>query len=326
MHKRVLWGVTIPIILLLFLVSLTFLSAVTGCGGEGREGGNVLLRVTEGYGEKEIFSQEVYVDANRSVLDVLQEKLNVKLAYGNRFINEIEGTASGYTDAAGEGAEKMDWFFYANGVLSGIGAADYYPEDGDYIWWDFHSWDDGLFMPAVTGAFPATFVNGYNRKHPGVTIMHGEDGNESAMAMQDFLEGLGVDEVFSEPYDHGELTVRSRLTIVFAVLEDIRADGFWKDIQENRSRTGWLVDFSPEGIIPFNRYGEEKPSRNGNDIMQGAVLATGSGMGDNTPLWLFTAVDEESLLRLTKKIIAEPEKLSGSFAVAMKDDGIIYLP
>src|SRR3972149_4096198 len=44
---------------------------------------------------------------------------------------------------------------------AGGGAAEAGLAPGDVAWWDFRSWRDEMQQPAVVGAFPAPFRNGF---------------------------------------------------------------------------------------------------------------------------------------------------------------------
>src|SRR5262249_47892008 len=68
-------------------------------------------------------------------------------------INGLEGTSGG--------GRSLDWFFYVNGIESPIGSAQYDLSDGDRIWWDYRDWTSAMRVPAVVGAWPEPFVDGF---------------------------------------------------------------------------------------------------------------------------------------------------------------------
>ena len=53
------------------------------------------------------------------------------------FVDGINGLISKGTGLTGE---RLDWFYFVNGIFSDVGALDYFPEPGDVVWWDYRPW------------------------------------------------------------------------------------------------------------------------------------------------------------------------------------------
>jgi hypothetical protein len=87
---------------------------------------------------------------------MLDRHAEISTRYGGRFVQSIDGLAGGTQDG-----RRQDWFFYVNGVESGVGAADVRPRDGDRVWWDYRDWSSAMRVPAVVGSFPEPFLHGF---------------------------------------------------------------------------------------------------------------------------------------------------------------------
>jgi len=298
---------------------------ITGCqiGAGDHEGGEVHLLVTANFGQETVFDERVDVQPGENINSVMERHMEVEYAYGGGFINSIEGIRSGYT-GEGERGEKKDWFLYVNGILSEAAAGSHLPEEGDVVWWDYHSWDDVFFVPAVVGSFPQPFVNGYRGDHPGAQILHGKGAEEPSEKLGAYLEEEGLSEELKiSPYEQSAAENRSRMTLVVALWEELADSDYWQGLQDNRSRTGWFVEFEEEEITPLHMDGTRPET---GEEAAGAVLATGSGMGDKNPLWLVTARDSESLQLLVEKVVSSPQKLSGKAGVVLIEDELWEIP
>lgn len=121
-----------------FLVMLMLLMAmlITGCG-KGKETKEVNLIVSKNFGEEVIFSSKVEFEEGLSVMDILVDNLDVETAYSGGFVNSIEGIKSTFKE---DPKNPKDWFYYIDGEEARIGANSNFPEGGEEIVWDYHSW------------------------------------------------------------------------------------------------------------------------------------------------------------------------------------------
>ena len=111
------------------------------------------LLVTRGFGAQTIVSRAAAkVVGADTVMRMLERNARVSTLYSGGFVNAIRGFAA----AAG-----TDWFYYVNGVQAPKGAAETKLHPGDHVWWDRHAWSAAESIPAVVGAFPEPFVDGY---------------------------------------------------------------------------------------------------------------------------------------------------------------------
>ncbi len=315
----------------LLLLAGLFLAWLAGCstgaGGDGAgdrsAGGRASLWVTRDFGAAEITLIEVNFRETDSVMNLLQQNLEVETEYGGGFVNAIEGLKSGYTGKGGDEQRMLDWFFYINGILSGVGALDYLPGDGDVIWWDYHPWGEISFTPAVIGTFPQPFLNGYRGSNSGTLILSGEGCSESSEYLAAFLRENGVKQVEVLPYEETQAQNRSRMTIVVAPWNQLSGSNFWKGLQKNRDKSGWFAELASDAFYPLDMYGQRGERAGGS---AGALLATGTGMGDAAPLWLFTSLDKEGICKIVELVIQRPEKLRSKIGALVVDKEVIALP
>lgn len=283
--------------------------------------GTVDLRVTKDFGKEDLFRKSIELRARSSVMELLNNHLEVKTEYGGGFVNAINGLESGYTNKKNK--EKADWFYFMNGIMTNVGATEYYPINGDVIWWDYHWWGDIPFTPAVIGSFPQPFINGYQGQNPGTLILAGNNCEDLAQSLKDALEKAGVEDVVVEGYEEKLAADRSRMTIVVALWEELSESKFWTGIQENRDKTGWFAELDKDVFYPLNKKAQRQGAYKEG---VGAILSTGMGMGDSTPLWLLTGVDIKGLAEAADLLIHHDHRISNKFGVLVADGEIIDLP
>lgn len=306
----------------LALILMLILPVLAGCGSSGEAaGGTVSLLVTKGFGTEDIFNGNIDLQSRQSVMELMKQHLDVETAYGGGFVNGINGLASGYTNAAAK--EKLDWFYFVNGIMTSVGATDYYPTSAEVIWWDYHPWGQVPFTPAVIGAFPQPFTSGYQGYNPGTLILAGKGCDQLAAALGECLSAAGVAELDIKPYEESLAADRSRITLVVALWAELADSKFWTGIQENRDKTGWFAELA---VDAFHGLNEEAGRKVTYENHVGAILATGMGLGDQTPLWLVTGLDEEGLSDAVDVLINHPEKISKHFGALVHEKEVLALP
>ncbi len=307
-----------------FLLCILALLLIGGCSSApvSEPGGEVRLWVTRDFGSTEIYAQTIAAAPGQTVMSLLQDHLEVETGYGGGFVNAIGGLASGYTTGGNE-QQRLDWFYYVNGVISSLGATDYVPAQGDVIWWDYHPWGNISFTPAVIGAFPQPFINGYDYENPGTLILVGEGYEDLAQGIAAYFQDLGVEQVELKPYAEGLVRQRSMITLVIAPWEQLQTGSFWQGVQENRDKTGWFAQLDQQSFSALDRDGKIQGSYGG---QVGAILATGTGLGDIAPLWLLTAVDRQGLEQVVEILLERPEELGKKVGALVVEGEVMALP
>ena len=112
------------------------------------------LTATAGYGATELLSTRVAPD--QSVMRALRGATDVRTAYAGGFVD-------GMLDHDSDPGGPSDWFFFVDGLSSGVGAKDVTVADGADVWWDYRDWGSLVSTPAVVGAWPAPLAPGHGR-------------------------------------------------------------------------------------------------------------------------------------------------------------------
>jgi len=148
----------VPIILLIALVAafapLTLLGGCADDEGSSADqpeaasltpaAGEVRLLVSRDYGATVLKDVTVEAADGADALSVLTENAEVESAEG--FVSAVDGLAS---------TETAAWFFWVDGVLPDVGAAEYALGGGETVWWDLHDWTGAMFAGTAVHAFPA---------------------------------------------------------------------------------------------------------------------------------------------------------------------------
>ena len=301
------------------LAAIIITGILAGCAPAPEKAGSVRLLITGNYGAEQVFNREVDLSAGQTVMDVLQQNLDIETGYGGGFVSAINGLGRGTGSEEG----GKDWFYYVNGVLAAEGASDYLPDAGDVIWWDYHDWDNSFFVPAVTGCFPQPFVSGYGGGNPGVLVLTPGECGALGRQVCELLVGLGVGEVQSMPYEEDLITNREKITVVVAPWPLLSESEYWQQLIQLRERAGWFVELKPGEFSSMDGAGKVvKNYRAGT----GAVLATANGLGDRTPLWLITALDVQTLGDTVRALVENWESLNRTFGVLVVDGKMVSLP
>ena len=104
------------------------------------------------------FGATVMVDAlapakqGLDVMRLLAEHTTVDTSYGGQFVSGINGVRSTFGGVST--ATAADWFYWVDGIMADVGAADCKLTGGDTVWWDYHRWAGAMVLPATLDAFP----------------------------------------------------------------------------------------------------------------------------------------------------------------------------
>jgi len=176
-------GTAVTIALLLCGVVLV----AAGCGlGPGSGVGTVDLTVTREFGAVKVSESSGEANESDTVMRFLEGEDEIETRYGGGYVKSIDGVSEGE-----RGGHPYDWFFFVNGVLSPVGAAEVSVEGGDKIWWDIHNWAESEGVPAVVGSWPAPFTTGWEG-HPPVAVVECDGGGAACGTVSAALEREGA--------------------------------------------------------------------------------------------------------------------------------------
>ncbi|MCL6610356.1 MAG: DUF4430 domain-containing protein [Peptococcaceae bacterium] len=281
------------------------------------------LIVTRDFGHQKMFARTVGLVRDEVGMEVMFRNLDIQTAYGGGFVNAINGLESGYTFFTGQDRKKHDWFYWVNGILSPVGVAEYRPQPGDVIWWDYHDWSMTMFIPAVIGSYPQPFKSGFWGKNPGTVVMHTPEYREDAMRLKRSLEAEGVKQVDTAAFDPEVLKVPKKYYIVLGLWDKLTAEcGLLREINTRNKLVGVYVKFADGELKALDFKGNVVSSHS----RAGAVYAYGAFTGSLNPVWVVTATDDEGLRLALNTLINSPGDIKEHFGAVVTKDGVINVP
>lgn len=282
------------------------------------------LVVTNNYGHQEMFNKEVGIVKDEVGMEVLFRNLDITTAYGGGFVNEINGLESGFTFYTGDERKKEDWFYWVNGILAPVGIAEYTPQPGDVIWWDYHDWSVTMFIPAVVGSYPQPFKNGFWGKVSDTIILYEEDFFDEAESLKESLNEKGVKTVILTEYSPELLEDEDHYVIALGVWKDLSKESqFLNTINKKNKLVGVYGKFTDEGLSAIDFKGQiiktfEKDA--------GFIYAHSPGVNGLKPFWCITGTDEIGVEKAIEVLIETPEKIEQMFSAVVTEDEIINCP
>jgi hypothetical protein len=286
--------------------ALALAATVSGCGlGAGKTPSGASLLVTQNFGAQTILqTSRPKVTGADTVMRLLERNASVTTRYGGGFVESIDGRSGGSEDG-----QPDDWFYYVNGVQAGKGAAATKVHSGDHIWWDRHIWGATESIPAVVGAYPEPFVDGYGgtqyptRVECTQTSSKACTGVYDALAHQGVIDGLGC-------LDCAEYNLSLRVLVgpYATLVDDATADL----LEQGPSTSGVYARFIDGGrkLELLNQIGEIVKT-----LGPGAGLVAATRLRGAPPVWFVTGTDYAGVAAAEAAFTAGT--LDGHFAVAV---------
>ena len=280
--------------------------AVGGCGvgfGPGSGDGEVDLSVTRDYGRTQVAGPvEVGLRDSDTVMRILDRSADVETSYGGRFVEAIDGIENA------SGSRSFDWFYFVDGIAADIGAAEFEPESGASVWWDYRDWTAAMEVGAVTGSYPAPLAGtpvGFTCSasaavcdlarerlaDDGIELVAAEgDGEDARVRVEvgpiDEIDSLAADE---EPASSGVFAGFSRAT-----------DG------------GFLLRALDQNGVSSEAFGS------------GAGLVAAVKAPGGEPTWVITGTDDRGVEAATSAL--DSGTLASTYAVVVPPDGSGVIP
>lgn len=292
------------------LVAIVAAALGAGCGlgpGEGTEG-EASLTVTRDYGAKPMLEAEVESPSeSETVMRLLDREAEIETRYGGGFVQAIGGV-EGRFDAD----RSFDWFFFANGVESEVGAAEARVRGGDRIWWDHRDWTEAMRVPAVVGSWPEPFVQASaTEREPVVVECAGERAPCRTVA-----GALGDAGVSSATEPLGSESPTNALRILVGPWPELRSDPAARLLERAPSASGVFARFAGGALALLDQSGDEAAAG------EGLVAAT--RLGESQPTWVVTGVDAAGV-EAAAELVGE-EDLEDRYAVASARGEPVALP
>lgn len=281
------------------------------------------LLVTRDFGHQKMFGRTVGLVRDEVGMEVLFRNLDIQTAYGGGFVNSINGLESGYTFFTGEDRKKHDWFYWVNGILAPVGIAEYRPQPGDVVWWDYHDWGMTMFIPAVIGSYPQPFRNGFWGKNPGTVVMYTQEYGKEALQLKQSLEARGVKQVDTAPYDPEVLKAPKKYYILLGLWDQLAAGSeVIRDINTRNKLVGVYARFENGMVKALDFKGNAVNSFS----RAGAIYAYGASIGSLNPVWMVTGTDDEGFRLALNTLINNPGAVKEHFGAVVTKDGVINVP
>jgi hypothetical protein len=272
---------------------------LAGCGfGAGKKsGGSVTVTVSQDFGGRRL----------------LQRSFDVQTRFGGNFVQEIDGVSGGREDG-----QRVDWFYYVNGIESSQGAGERKLHDGDRVWWDHHDWESAMRVPAVVGAFPEPFKSGQDGHKLPIRLVCMGTENRSCDEVETRLGNAGIRNIARSNLESSPGQV---LRVIVGRWSEVR-----KDLASRQLEAGPEVS----GVFA-------KPSVSGKEIelMDAAgksqrTLGPGSGLVaamsylDHRPTWVITGTDDVGVAAAAAALTED--QLRHHFALAIEAGRGVPLP
>ena len=296
------------------LAALVALAAAGSGPGAGDAPEGIRITVTEGFGATSLLDRPgADVRGDETVMRVLQRNAEVRTRYGGGFVQSIEGREGGR-----EGDRPVDWFFFVNGVLSEEGANAVTARGGDRIWWDRHDWGVTSSTPAVVGAFPEPFLNGYGGDRLTTRLECGPSAEAACDEASKRLGELGVVAGRSRVATEGGF---ENLRVIVGTWPEIRRDRAVRQLEAGPKASGVYARVAPDGrtITALDARG-----RAARELGPGTALIAATRWRTDAPTWIVSGTDAAGVATAARSL--DESVLNDKFALAISDDLPVALP
>ncbi|HZK43261.1 MAG TPA: DUF4430 domain-containing protein [Syntrophomonadaceae bacterium] len=272
------------------------------------------LTISQNFGQLTVFNQAINFNSDDTLLQLMQNNLDLETSYGNSFISSINGIKMR------QGMKRSDWFFYINGIASHTGLRDYKLNAGDKIFWDYHLWSAGPTNNAIIGAYPEPFLHGYRGNINPTKILYDTDSQALAQKLTVSLNNRGVrvdNNLISNNIDS------SGPTIIIGTWPKLANNSAVNNINNGYQKNGTSVHFTDQGLDLLNYKGQVARTVMANSAV---IAAYGKSLGDPNPVWLIIGTDELALNKAINILINSPGDIRGLYSIAILAEGLTPLP
>ena len=286
-------------------------AVIAGCGlGPGRGTSNASLTVSRDFGARQINNvTQRHVPGSETVMQMLERSFRVETRYGGGFVESIAGLSGS--------SNRLDWFYYVNGIEAPVGAAQTAVHKGDRIWWDLHDWSATDSIPAVVGSFPEPFVNGIGGRRLPTVLECAADVNAACNRVSAALEAVGVPIARQAP---GTGSGTDSLAVLVGTWSDIK-DSLAADlIEHGPSTSGVYAKFAGSGTLELL----DPHARTVHTLGAGAGLIAATAEASAEPTWLITGTDTQGVSAAAASLNAS--HLDDHFALAVQGNLDLPLP
>jgi hypothetical protein len=289
--------------------------ALAACGlGPGNAPTGVELTVTRDFGSRTVAEMPVAnLRGSDTVMQMLEGSAHVATRYGGGFVGSIDGISSGREDGG-----PADWFYYVNGVEATKGAAATQVNRNDHVWWDYHDWAGSSDVPAVVGAFPEPFLDGFGGQKLPVRIECVQPSSPACSAIARVMTGYGI------PAARGGLALAEYddvLRVIVGTWPLLRDDPAARQLESGPKTSGVYARINPAGTTLSLL---DQKGRTARTLGPGGGLVAAVRLSGDPPVWIVTGTDEAGVTAAASAFQADD--LHDDFALAVANDVGIPLP
>ena len=281
---------------------------LAGCGlgaGDEREGA-AEMRISRDFGRETLATARLDpLRESDTVMRFLRREADIETSFGGRFVQEIEGLAG-----AGP-AGTRDWFFWVNGIESGVGAAEFELSPGDRVQWDFRDWGTTMRVPAIVGAFPEPMRHGIEGKRRPVRV---ECEDSESQACETVKDRLAEADVIASGSSLGATGTENVIRVVVGRWRAIRVIQALAEIEDGPEDSGVFARFASDGA-ELELLGDD--GRMVRQAEPGTGLIAAVAPSDEEIVWAVTGTDDAGVERAAERL--DESSLAGAFAVAFAE-------
>ena len=285
--------------------------AAAGCGlGAGSSVGNAEVTVTREFGAVKVSESSAEANESDTVMRFLEGQDEIETRYGGGYVKSIDGI-----EESERGGYPYDWFFFVNGVLSPVGAAEVSVQGGDKIWWDIHDWAASEGVPAVVGSFPAPLTTGWEG-HAPVVVVECLGVEEPCGTVEAALEREGV------KVTKGGAS-KTAIRILVGPWNKLRSDPTAALLEKGTGESGVYGDFErSQGTLRL--VGFEELGKKARTFGPDAGLVAATRRYEGPPVWLVTGATNAGVRAAAVALNAKD--LRDHYAVASEAGVVTPLP
>ncbi len=236
-----------------------------------------------------------------AVMTLLAEHAHIDTEYGGGFVSAIDGVKSTFGGVSS--AQAADWFYWVDGIMAGVGAADYRLRGGETVWWDYHQWAHAMSIPATLSAFPAPW-----RGRPlNVAV------DEDWPGLQRWAEASGLTMGQTNSLAAGSPVG----DLIIATSQEATATKWLRQLLDSGDGLR-LIKLAGQGISLLSPAGAQGPSAD-------AVALALPDENNSNRLFLVVLADSTSAAQRLFALLT-PDALAARVAVALVDGKLVALP
>lgn len=186
--------------------------------------------------------------------------------------------------------------------------------------WDYHTWENEIYISSIIGSYPKNFTNGYDGKTLKTEIVYSEEFKKDTDRLYDYLKDNGADDLvqkdINKAYDDNE-----KINTVFI--------GTWSKLSkiqrvkdEYNDKNGELF-FKIEDTVKALDCSKNKVK----EFKKAAVIASlPKGYSSLSNIWIVTGNDKNMIKKALNILYKNPEKIKGKFSAIITEDDIFNIP